>query len=76
MGTVTRIDTARERRLAAVAAASPMHPALRYTADGDDTVAHRRTPMGRTVCDLDGPLRLAPGLLPLCGTCYAGRRAG
>jgi hypothetical protein len=74
MGTVTSIDSAQGSRLAAISAVAARHPALRYlSADADEALAHRRTPMGRTVCDLDGPLFIADTVLPLCDACYRGR---
>jgi hypothetical protein len=74
MGTVTSLDerrrTAQERRDAELSALSTMHPALRWVAGADESLAHRRTPMGRTVCGAPGPLAKARTEVPLCGRCY------
>jgi hypothetical protein len=73
MGTVTSLSDVRERRAAAIASVAPMHPALRYLVGGDGSVAHRRTPMGRTVCGTPGDLYVARVETPLCDVCYEGR---
>lgn len=74
MGTVTRIADHRtdssSTRLADIAATAYMHPAFRWHAGDDRTVAHRRTPMGRTACGAPGDIRVADATTPLCEFCY------
>lgn len=60
----------RNARLAAAAIHARMHPALRWQAGQDTSTAHRRTPMGRTVCGAPGRLLLAEPATPLCPLCY------
>lgn len=60
----------RDARLAAAALHARMHPALRWQVGSDTALAHRRTPLGRSVCGVVGRLRLAATGTPLCATCY------
>lgn len=60
----------RDARLAAAALHARMHPALRWQVGVDTGAAHRRTPLGRSVCGLVGTLRIAEPGTPLCATCY------
>ena len=63
----------RDARLAAAAMHAVMHPALRWQVGADTAAAHRRTPLGRSVCGAVGRLRLAHPGTPLCGECYPER---
>jgi hypothetical protein len=74
MGTVTELDperAARAERLADIALAASMHPALRWTAGADASTGHRRTPLGHAVCGAPGDLLIADRGLPRCDQgCY------
>jgi hypothetical protein len=71
-GPVIDLEGVRRRRdLRRLAAAhlAPLHPALRWSADGGSR-AHRRTAAGAAACGAAGELRLAPEHAELCPDCH------
>uniref|UniRef100_UPI003F496502 hypothetical protein n=1 Tax=Nonomuraea sp. CA-251285 TaxID=3240002 RepID=UPI003F496502 len=74
MSNIVSLEAAAQRRRQTLANLADMHPSLRWLAGEDQTQAHRRGEPGRTACGETGPLRLAPGRVPLCDRCYP--RAG
>lgn len=65
------LRTYRRDQVADRAIAMSMHPALRFTAGGDTTVGHRRTPSGRAVCGAEGELLIADPGTARCPVCFA-----